>query len=137
MGFISEFKAFAMRGNVVDMAIGVVIGGAFGKIVGALVEKAFMPVIGVVTGGVDFSKASAVMKAGVLGADGKVLTPAVELGYGAVIQAVFDFVIIAFVLFLVIKAMNKAMPKPPAPPPPGSCVDQKLLTEIRDLLAKR
>jgi len=131
MGFISEFKAFAMRGNVVDMAIGVVIGGAFGKIVGALVEKVFMPVIGVVTGGIDFSKAGAVLKA----AEGT--KPAVELGYGAVIQAIIDFIIIAFVLFLVIKAMNKAMPKPPAPPPPGPTADQKLLPEIRDLLAKR
>lgn len=131
MGFISEFKAFAMRGNVVDMAIGVVIGGAFGKIVGALVEKVFMPVVGVITGGVDFSKASTVLKAADAG------KPAVELGYGAVVQAIIDFIIIAFVLFLVIKAMNKAMPKPPAPPPPGPTADQKLLTEIRDLLAKR
>ncbi len=137
MGFISEFKAFAMRGNVVDMAIGVVIGAAFGKIVGALVEKVFMPVVALATKGVDFSKAGAVIREGVVGADGKVLQPAVEIGYGAVIQAVIDFIIIAFVLFMVIKAMNKAMPKPPAPPPPGPTADQKLLTEIRDLLAKR
>ncbi len=133
MGFISEFKAFAMKGNVVDMAVGVVIGAAFGKIVSALVEKIFMPIVGVATSGVDFSKAGVQLKS----ADAAAGKAAVSLGYGAVIQALIDFIIVAFCLFLVIKAMNAAKKKEPAAPPPPPPPSEQYLKEIRDLLAKR
>lgn len=137
MGLIKEFKEFAMRGNVIDMAVGIVIGVAFGKIVSSIVEKIFMPIVGAVTTGVDFSKMGVEIKSAVVAADGTIARPAVILGYGSVIQALIDFIIVAFCLFLVIKAMNRLMPKPPPPPPPGPTPDQKLLAEIRDLLARK
>jgi len=133
MGMISEFKAFAMRGNVVDMAVGVVIGAAFGKIVSAMVDKMIMPIIGYLTSGQNFSELA--WKVGAH-ADG---TPAVSIGYGAFLQATLDFVIVAFVLFLVIKAVNRMQraeaAAPAAPPPPSE--QEKLLAEIRDLLKSR
>jgi len=131
VGLASEFKEFAMKGNVVDLAVGVIIGAAFGKIVSSLVGDVFMPAIGKVIGGVNFSD----LAIG-LGADpaGK----AVLIKYGAFIQTIFDFVIIAIVLFMCIKGINKLKKPPPAvaapAPPPRSEV---LLEEIRDLLAKR
>jgi large conductance mechanosensitive channel len=123
---LSEFKAFAMRGNVVDMAVGVVIGGAFGKIVSSVVDDLIMPIVGLTTGGIDFSD----FKVG--------LTDASALGIGKFIQTVIDFTIIAFVLFLIIKAMNAAKRKEAVVPPPPSeqPADVKLLTEIRDLLRR-
>jgi large conductance mechanosensitive channel len=132
VGLASEFKEFAMKGNVVDLAVGVIIGAAFGKIVSSMVGDVFMPVIGKIIGGINFSDLAIA-----LGADptGK----AVLIKYGAFIQTIFDFVIIAIVLFMCIKAINK-LKKPPPPaiaapaPPPRSEV---LLEEIRDLLAKR
>ncbi len=130
MGMISEFKAFAMRGNVVDMAIGVVIGAAFGKIVGALVDKMIMPLVGYLTSGQNFSELA--FKLGT-NPDG---TPAVSIGYGAFLQSMLDFVIVAFVLFLVIKGMNK-MKKAEAAAPPAPSEQEKLLAEIRDLLKQR
>ncbi|HHW7450587.1 large-conductance mechanosensitive channel protein MscL [Pasteurella multocida subsp. multocida] len=133
MSFVKEFREFAMRGNVVDMAVGVVIGGAFGKIVSSLVGDVVMPVLGILTGGVDFKDLSIVLKE----AAGEV--PAVTLNYGAFIQTVFDFVIIAFAIFLMIKALNKLKreePKVEEPAEPKLSNEEVLLTEIRDLLKK-
>lgn len=130
MKMLQEFKAFAMRGNVVDMAVGIIIGGAFGKIVSSLVSDVIMPPIGLLLGGVDFSDLALTLKA----AQGD--QTAVLLKYGMFINTVIDFIIIAFAIFLVIKAMNtmkkKEEEKPAAPPKPPA--DVKLLTEIRDLL---
>ncbi|MEE6031558.1 large-conductance mechanosensitive channel protein MscL [Avibacterium paragallinarum] len=132
MSFMKEFREFAMRGNVVDMAVGVVIGGAFGKIVSSLVADVIMPVLGLFTGGVDFKDLHIVLKQAVDE------TPAVTLNYGVFVQNIVDFVIIAFAIFLVIKGINK-MKKPveeaPAAPAEPSN-EEKLLTEIRDLLKK-
>jgi len=138
MGMMSEFKEFAMKGNVVDLAVGVVIGAAFGKIVSALVDGVIMPIIGSISGGVDFSKAAWVLKDAVIGPDGKEAAAAVAIKYGAFIQTIIDFTIIAFVLFLVIKAMNRLKKAeaaaPAAPAEPGE--DVLLLREIRDSLKK-
>ncbi|MCA9758742.1 MAG: large-conductance mechanosensitive channel protein MscL [Candidatus Eisenbacteria bacterium] len=127
---MSEFKAFAMRGNVVDMAVGVVIGGAFGKIVSSLVNDVIMPPIGLMLGGVDFSNLQIVLKEAV----GE--TAAVTLNYGVFIQTVIDFLIIAFAIFMVVKAMNSAKKKEEAAPaaPPAPSKEEVLLTEIRDIL---
>ena len=131
MSMVSEFKAFAMRGNVVDMAVGIVMGGAFGKIVSSFVADVLMPPIGIVLGGVDFSDLAVTLKDGSEGVD------AVLLKYGVFVQTVVDFLIIAFAIFLVIKAMNSVMQKeeeapPPAPPEPSK--EEVLLTEIRDAI---
>ncbi|PJG82333.1 large-conductance mechanosensitive channel protein MscL [Caviibacterium pharyngocola] len=129
MSFIKEFREFAMRGNVVDMAVGVIIGGAFGKIVSSLVADVVMPVLGILTGGVDFKDLNIVLKEAV----GEV--PAVTLNYGAFIQNIFDFVIIAFAIFLMIKGINK-LKKPVEEAPAEPSNEEKLLSEIRDLLKK-
>ena len=133
MGMMSEFKDFAMRGNVVDMAVGIVIGGAFGKIVSSFVADVLMPPIGLMLGGVDFRDLGIMLKEA-LGD-----TAAVMINYGTFIQTVVDFVIIAFAIFLVVKAMN-SMKKPeeePAPAPdPGPSAEETLLGEIRDLLRR-
>ncbi len=131
MSMISEFKAFAMRGNVVDMAVGVVIGGAFGKIVTSFVNDVLMPPIGMLVGGVDFSGIKLTLQEAVGEA------AAVTLNVGSFIQTIVDFTIVAFAIFLVVKAMN-ATKKPEAPAaPPEIPADVKLLTEIRDLLSRR
>lgn len=133
MKMLQEFKAFAMRGNVVDMAVGIIIGGAFGKIVSSFVADVIMPPIGLLLGGVDFSDLAITLKAAEEG------QPAVMLKYGMFINTVIDFLIIAFAIFMVIKGMNalkkKEEEKPAAPPEPPA--DVKLLTEIRDLLKKQ
>ena len=138
MGMLQEFKEFAMKGNVVDLAVGVVIGAAFGKIVSALVDGVIMPVIGMAMGGVNFADLAVVLKEAVIGPDGKEVAAAVAIKYGAFLQTVFDFVIIAFVLFLVIKAMNRMKraeaAAPPAPAEPAE--DVLLLREIRDALKR-
>lgn len=130
MSVVSEFKAFAMRGNVVDMAVGVVLGVAFGKIVSSVVNDVIMPPIGLALGGVDFTALKIVLKQAV----GEV--PAVTLNYGMFIQTIVDFLIIAFAIFVVVKAMNatkkKEEPAPAAPPAPTK--EEVLLTEIRDAL---
>ena len=134
MGMLSEFKAFAMRGNVVDMAVGVIIGGAFGKIVGSMVSDVMMPVIGLATGGISFSEQKLELKAATADA------PAVTMGYGTFIDAIINFVIIAFCLFMVINAMNAAKKKETAAPAPAARAaprQELLLEEIRDLLRKR
>lgn len=132
MSMIKEFKTFAMRGNVVDMAVGIIIGGAFGKIISSLVSDVIMPPIGVLLGGVDFSDLSFTIR------QATEVAPAVILSYGKFINTVIDFVIIAFAIFMAIKAMNslkkKEEDKPAVPPPPPA--DVQLLTEIRDLLKK-
>lgn len=131
MSMVSEFKDFAMRGNVVDMAVGIVIGGAFGKIVSSFVKDVLMPPIGLMLGGVDFSDLAVTLKDATEGAE------AVLLKYGVFIQSVVDFIIIAFAIFMVIKAMNsmkkEAPPEEPAAPPEPSN-EEKLLAEIRDAL---
>src|SRR5207342_2763909 len=135
MGMISEFKEFAMRGSVIDLAVGVVIGGAFGKIVSSLVDGVIMPLVAVLTGGVNVSDWATTLKPAVLGADGKETAAAVVMKYGVLFQSIVDFLIVAFVIFLVFKAMNSMKKKEEAPPaaPPS---DVALLTEIRDLLKK-
>ncbi len=136
--FLDEFKQFAMRGNVIDLAVGVIIGSAFGKIVSSLVADVIMPPIGVLVGGVNFTDLAITLKHAYTDASGE-LIPAVTLNYGNFLQATFDFLIIAFSIFLFIKLINKFSQKkeaeapetPPAPP-----ADIQLLTEIRDLLKK-
>ncbi len=133
MSMIQEFKTFAMRGNVVDMAVGIIIGGAFGKIVSSFVADVIMPPIGLLIGGVDFANLAITLKQAVGDA------PAVTLSYGKFIQSVVDFVIIAFAIFMVIKAMNtlqKKQEEAPAPPPVPT-PEENLLTEIRDILKKK
>jgi len=130
--FIKEFKEFAMRGNVMDMAIGIILGGAFGKIVSSLVNDVLMPPIGLLIGGVDFSDLSIVMKEAV--GD----TAAVTLNYGSFVQVIIDFLIVAFAIFIFIKSLNslkKKTEEAPAPPAEPS-KEETLLAEIRDLLKK-
>ena len=130
MSMIQEFKEFAMKGNVVDLAVGVIIGGAFGKIVASLVDNVLMPPIGLLIGGVDFSQLKVVLQAA--GADGK---GEVAIGYGMFLQNTVNFVIIAWALFMVIQAMNRLNKKPAAPPAPAvTPEDVLLLREIRDSL---
>ncbi|KFN43563.1 large-conductance mechanosensitive channel protein MscL [Arenimonas oryziterrae] len=138
MGMLTEFKEFAMRGNVVDLAVGVIIGGAFGKIVSSLVNDLIMPVIGNLLGGVNFSALAYQLQPAVIGPDGKETAAAVLVKYGAFFQSIIDFLIIAFAIFMAIKVMNALKRKeeaaPPAPAEPSDEV--KLLTEIRDALKK-
>jgi len=135
MKILEEFKTFAMRGNVVDMAVGIIIGAAFGKIVTSIVNDIIMPPIGLLVGGVNFSELQIVLKEAVAE------NPAVTINYGNFVQVVFDFIIVAFAIFMIIKLMNSAKKKEepaPAPPPSAPVVsnEEKLLTEIRDLLKK-
>ena len=136
--FLNEFKEFAMRGNVVDMAVGVIVGGAFGKIVSSLVDDIIMPPIGFLLGGVNFKDLS--IKLGEkLSEDGKTME-AVTLNYGNFIQQTVDFLIIAFCVFLLVKAVMKLTKKneeEPAPAKPEPTAEEKLLTEIRDLLKNK
>ncbi len=137
MGMISEFKEFAMRGNVIDLAVGVVIGAAFGKIVTALVDNVIMPPIGLLIGGVDFSDLAITLKQASVDAAGEVV-PAVEIGYGTFLNALIQFIIVAFAIFMVVKAINrlnrKEEPAPEAPAEPSE--DVLLLREIRDSLKR-
>ncbi len=140
MGLISEFKEFALKGNFFDMAIGVVIGGAFGKIVSSMIEDIIMPVVGL-AGKVDFSKAVFTLREAVAGADGKVVTEAINLRYGNFVTIFINFLILAFVLFLVVKAYNSAKKRfeaeKPAAAPAGPTKDQQLLADILAELKKR
>ena len=142
MSFIQDFKAFALKGNVVDMAVGVIIGGAFGKIVTSVVNNIIMPPVGVLTGGVDFTELKLTLKEAVVEGE-NVVSEAVTLNYGQFIQDVVDFLIIAFCIFLMIKGIAKLTrkkeeeaPAEPAPEPEPSA-EEKLLTEIRDLLKNK
>ena len=135
MSMMKEFKEFAMRGNVVDMAVGIVLGTAFGAIVSSFVSDVLMPPIGLLVGGVDFSELAFVLKEATADAE------AVTIGYGAFIQAVMDFLIIAFAIFMVIRGMNRMSRKQEeapaeAPAPPEPSAEEKLLAEIRDLLRR-
>lgn len=138
MGFLKEFKEFAAKGNVIDLAVGVIIGGAFGKIVASLVNDIIMPFIGIILGGINFTEWKLTLKDAILAADGSVTKPAVVLGIGNFIQTTIDFLIIAFVIFLFIKALNNMKKKPEEAPaaPPEPSDEVKLLTEIRDSLKK-
>ena len=144
MGFLKEFKEFAVKGNVMDMAVGVIIGGAFGKIVSSVVNDIIMPPVGLLVGGVDFSDMKLTLKQAVLDAAGAVVTPAVTWNYGAFVQQVVDFTILAFCVFLMVKLMNRLTKKPapapapaPAPEPPKPSNEEVLLAEIRDLLKEK
>ncbi len=136
---LKEFKEFLNRGNVMDLAVGVIIGGAFGKIVGSLIDNIISPILGVLMGGVQLNDALPLtLKDAVVGADGVETTPALVIRLGAFTQSVIDFVAIAFVIFMIVKAMNKMKKKqeeaPAAPAPPPA--QEVLLTEIRDLLKR-
>ena len=139
MGFIKEFKEFAVKGNVMDMAVGVIIGGAFGKIVSSLVDDVIMPLIGKLTGGVSFTDLFVTLGDG----EFKTLAAAKEAGaavlaYGQFIQNILDFIIIAFCIFLMIKGMNKLKKEKPAEPAaPAGPTQEELLAEIRDLLKQK
>ncbi|HEY6914871.1 MAG TPA: large-conductance mechanosensitive channel protein MscL [Paludibacter sp.] len=135
MGLVSEFKAFAMRGNVVDLAVAVIIGGAFGKIVTSFVADVVMPPIGLLVGGVNFTDLKWVMKAPEM-VNG-VQKAAVTMNYGNFLQVTFDFLIVAFVIFMAIKGLaSLSKKKEEAPAPPAPTKEEQLLTEIRDLLKK-
>lgn len=136
MGMLKEFKEFAVKGNVVDMAVGIIIGGAFGKIITSLVNDIIMPPIGLLLGGVNFSQLAITLKEAI--GD----KAAVTLNYGTFIQVVIDFILVAFAIFMLIKGMNAMKRKqeaaPAAPPaPPAPTKEELLLTEIRDLLKKK
>ena len=143
--FFEEFKTFAMRGNVIDMAVGVVIGGAFGKITTSIVNDIIMPLISMITGGVDFSQWKWVLKEAVLDAEGAITSAEVAVKFGSTIAIILDFVIIAFAVFCLVKALNalhrkkeepapEPDPEPEAPPAPTA---EELLSEIRDLLKEQ
>ena len=150
--FFEEFKKFAMRGNVIDLAVGVVIGGAFGKITTSIVNDIIMPVVGMITGGIAFEDWKIVLKEAVLDAEGVEVAKEVAITYGNTIAIVLDFIIVAFAVFCMVKAINtmrtkaealkkkeeEAAATPPAPPaPPEPSAEEKLLTEIRDLLKEK
>jgi large conductance mechanosensitive channel len=135
---LQEFKAFALRGNVMDLAVGVIIGAAFGKIVASMTNDVIMPVVGLMMGKVDFSQ----LFINLSGADYATLQEAVDAGapvlkYGLFINAVLDFVILAFIIFMMVRSINKLKKAEPPPPPAGPTPDQVLLTEIRDALKNR
>lgn len=140
MGLLKEFRDFAMKGSVLDLAVGVIIGAAFGNVVNSFVKDVMMPPLGYVSGGMDFSQHKLVIASSTVDEAGKA-KPEVAISYGTFINAIIQFTIQAFCIFIIIKAFNTARKRfeaeKPAPPPPGPTLDQKLLTEIRDLLAKR
>ena len=136
MSILKEFKEFAMRGNVVDLAVGVIIGGAFGKIVTSVVNDIIMPPIGYVLGGSKFSELAIILKAAVM--EGEVVKePAVSINYGNFIQVIVDFLIIAFIIFMMIKTINAIQRKKDEAPAAEPSDEVKLLGEIRDLLKKQ
>ena len=139
--FFEEFKTFAMRGNVIDMAVGVVIGGAFGKITNSLVNDIIMPAVSMITGGVNFSDWKIVLKQAVI-ENGEEISAAVSINYGTFISVIIDFIILAFAVFCMVKALNNLHKKEePAPEPaveePAAPTAEELLTEIRDLLKNK
>jgi len=138
MKLVEEFKAFAMRGNVMDMAVGIIIGGAFGKIVSSFVNDVLMPPLGVLLGGVNFADLKVVLSEAVM-ENGEVLEAAATWNYGSFLQTVVDFIIIAFAIFIMIKAMNKMKKKEEekAAAEPKPSKEEVLLAEIRDELKKR
>jgi large conductance mechanosensitive channel len=136
---LKEFKEFISKGNVLEMAVGLIMATYFGAIVKSLVNDIIMPPIGLAMGGVDFAEMKMVLQAGVPEADGVAAVPEVAIAYGAFINTIITFIIVAFCIFLVVKTYNNMKRKEeaaPPPPPPGPTDDQKLLMEIRDLLKK-
>lgn len=133
-----EFKAFIMKGNVLELAVAVIVAGAFGAIVTSLTNDVIMPPIGLALGGVDFSELALTLQAAEMGADGEVVKEAVQIRYGAFIQKIIDFVIIAFIIFMLIRTYNKMTeePKEEAPAPDPGPSEKDLLIQIRDLLKK-
>lgn len=141
MGLLKEFKDFAMRGNLVDVAVAFVMGASFGKIVSSFVDGIVMPFIAMLTGGIDFSDKKWILSEGVAestGTDGTVIPAIAEVSvnYGVFITNLVDFIVVAFAVFMVIKAINNMKKAEPAPAPPGPSNEEKLLSEIRDLLKK-
>jgi large conductance mechanosensitive channel len=138
MKWLQEFKTFAIRGNVVDMAVGIVIGAAFGKIVSSIVADVIMPPIGVLIGGVDFSKLAITLKAAIPATADTAAKEAVKLNYGNFIQSIVDFIIIAFAIFMLVKGINALKRNEAAKPsePPPQSPEVMLLTDIRDILRK-
>jgi large conductance mechanosensitive channel len=137
MSLWSEFKAFAMRGNVIDMAVGIIIGGAFGKIVNSLVNDVMMPPLGMLLGQMDFSQFSITLKDRVVSETGQVISEAVKINYGMFLNTLINFFVVAIAIFALIKAINMAKRKEEAAPAPGPSRQEILLEEIRDLLARR
>ena len=142
--FFEEFKTFAMRGNVIDMAVGVVIGGAFGKISTSIVNDIIMPIISMLTGGIDFNQWKLVLKEAVLNPDGTEAAAAVAINFGNTIAVIIDFIIIAFAVFCMIKLLNnlhrkkeEPAPEPEPEPAPPAPTTEELLSEIRDLLKNK
>ena len=146
--FMEEFKTFAMRGNVIDMAVGVVIGGAFGKISTSIVNDIIMPVVSMITGGVDFQSWKLVLKQAVLNADGTEAAAEVAIKFGNTIAVIVDFIIVAFAIFCMIKFLNnlrkkeeepveEPAPEPEVEPAPPAPTSEELLAEIRDLLKEK
>ncbi|MBX2972083.1 MAG: large-conductance mechanosensitive channel protein MscL [Flavobacteriales bacterium] len=139
---LKEFKEFAMKGNLVDMAVAFVMGGAFGKVTSSFIDGMVMPLVGQLTGGVDFNNKKWILTSAageVKDAAGNVVTPAVAevaVKWGTFVTVAIEFLVIAFVMFMVIKAINKMKKAEPAPPPPGPTNEEKLLMEIRDALKK-
>lgn len=140
---LKEFRSFIMRGNVLDLAVAVIIGGAFGKIITSFVNDVLMPPIGLLLGGTDFSELKLTLKDAVL-EGGEEVAAAVTINYGTFIQTIVDFLIVAFAIFMVIKGYNKAQEMrkkeeaaAPPPPPPAPSAEEKLLAEIRDLLKQQ
>ena len=144
--FFDEFKAFAMRGNVIDMAVGVVIGGAFGKISTSIVNDIIMPLVSMLTGGIDFTAWKLVMKQAELAADGSVVAPEVAINFGNTVAVIVDFIIVAFAVFCMVKALNNLhrkkeepapQPEPEPEPVPPAPTAEELLCAIRDLLKEK
>lgn len=136
---LKEFKEFALKGNLVDMAVGVVMGAAFGAVTAAFIDGLFMPLVGMIFQVGDLSTAKVVLKAAEIGADGKVVTPETALMYGKFLGTLINFIIVAFVMFMVIKGINAAKRKEAEAPaaPPAPTTEEVLLSEIRDLLKQR
>ncbi|MDX1684055.1 MAG: large-conductance mechanosensitive channel protein MscL [Saprospiraceae bacterium] len=133
---LKEFKAFIMKGNVLDLAVAVIIATAFGAIVSSFTNDVLMPPIGEMIGGVDFEDLKYVIKEPVLGEDGSVITEEVAIKYGAFINTIIDFLIIAFVIFLIVRSYNRYMRKPEEPAAPSGPTTEELLADIRDILKK-
>ena len=134
MGLVKEFREFAVKGNVLDLAIAVVIGAAFGKIVSSIVNDIIMPPLGIIIGGVSFTDIKINLKSAIIDATGKVITPAVTMNIGNFIQTTFDFLIIAFCIFLIIKSINKFKKKEEEEKPSAPSQEQLILGEIRDAI---
>ncbi len=136
MGMITEFKEFIKRGNVMDLAVGVIIGAAFGKIVSSATDDLIMPLIGLFTGKVDFSNKFIALDGNTYSTLAQAKEATAVIAYGNFITAIINFLIVAFVIFILVKQVNRLLPAPPPPPPAGPTPTEALLTDIRDLLKR-